>query len=1096
MSGVIGYLKESLQTPDITNPKNIENILQLLYCEMMGYKVEFGYLMAISLASCEEISKKRIGYLFSTHFIPTYHELSVMLVGTLQKDLQSSNPIVLDIALRSVCNLVTQASLPAIESQVRRLFHHHKANIRKKALMVMYKLYEIRQNTTDKIDQNRTLNQYNISILSLCQEALSDSNAQVMNSGVIVLHELMGKYNLLNTHRIELCSLVPSLLSILTQISENRLGSSYIYHRIPAPWIQIRILKCLSIIGAGNQKSSQLMYGTLLDIAKRCDNGNQAGYSVLYEVIRCICCIHPNENCLNEAGDYIGSILQSAQEKSGADFSISEHHFSANLKYVGIQLLCDLVKANRTIHNRFQFYIISSLESKDETLLKKTLDLLFSMTNKKNANVIVNKMVSILEKSIDEQLCQELTKKIFNLAISFAKSRVWFLDIINEILKIRNCPIEQEHINYFVSVLKGKAFPIMINKKNDLNEELQYVQSRIVDAYYEKSIVTSEYELSPAYFEVIVRTIGVCASSSQKYSIEEFMLRLCDLAERCPEPSLRRVVVNNLFLVVSSCKDENEYLKLLENPQLKNLLETFRNSHDIQLQQICYEYLNLINKDPQILKELLIFNNNSNNYKLSHLSNFVKERGGSLYDESIRDRVLYETEIFEDQAEPLKIEAIFIDNNISIEDKTEKDKNETNLTDDLVIKPSSNVWGEEIEEIVFITPIKKEINDKEKDIISRNFRIPKVNSNFENLEESKDYKLNQKYNNWNNIFEDQKENLNPNCDLGSKMFEKTKKVQSPWENDFLKLEKSNSDPKIIIRKNNNKIKLHVDTQLDYEGNGSSIQNQSTESEINNMFLIPRQAEYNPNVYTQHIIKMMSQFPPKHQQILACSEDKEISMTYFKVWKPKSFEIIFQLKTNKNPLNHIQLLAQIPENFISKIKGDDQLVKIHESTVNISSLKQSNQEVTIQCTLTLKSNVFDTVFVGKVHYQTTSNPGIFQSVVYEIPIEILDTLRPDTTCTLIAFETDWQELHFERQVKINQCKNPERILSLLEDLQLYNVYSTENEVFASSRLLNLEERCLVKIKIIDNILQWNAKCNTKYVVDAFMLHIERQVRVKL
>lgn len=90
---------------------------------------------------------------------------------------------------------------------------------------------------------------------------LCDRDPAVMGSTLNVI-EAMAR---VDVHPFK--DLVPSLISILKQICERRLPSEYDYHRIPAPWIQMKLVRILSILGKADSLSSEGTYEILAEVS-------------------------------------------------------------------------------------------------------------------------------------------------------------------------------------------------------------------------------------------------------------------------------------------------------------------------------------------------------------------------------------------------------------------------------------------------------------------------------------------------------------------------------------------------------------------------------------------------------------------------------------------------------------------------------------------------------------------------------------------------------------------------------------------------------------------------------------------------------------
>lgn len=124
--------------------------------------------------------------------------------------------------------------------------------------------------------------------------------------------------------------LLNSFIVILRQVTEHRLPKDYDYHRMPAPWIQTKILEILAFLGAEDEDTSNQMYEILQSVLKRADDmGINIGYALVYQCLKTITMIYPNPQLTTLASQTISRFLS------------SESH---NLKYIGITGLASIVK--------------------------------------------------------------------------------------------------------------------------------------------------------------------------------------------------------------------------------------------------------------------------------------------------------------------------------------------------------------------------------------------------------------------------------------------------------------------------------------------------------------------------------------------------------------------------------------------------------------------------------------------------------------------------------------------------------------------------------------------------------------------------------
>lgn len=222
--------------------------------------------------------------------------------------------------------------------------------------------------------------------------------------------------------RNKLKDLVPSFVVILKQVIDHRLSRDFDYHRLPAPWVQIKILQILAQLGSDDLKASDGMYEVIGEVLRRADDtGVNAGYAIVFQCVKTITTIYPFTTLLEQAANSISRFIQP-----------DKHN---NLKYLGITGLASIIKVNPQYVIPHQLVIVDCVEDPDETLKIKTLELLYRMTNTNNVEIIVDRLLHFLQNTkFNEHLRLELVSKISDLAERFAPDNLWFTKIMIQTL--------------------------------------------------------------------------------------------------------------------------------------------------------------------------------------------------------------------------------------------------------------------------------------------------------------------------------------------------------------------------------------------------------------------------------------------------------------------------------------------------------------------------------------------------------------------------------------------------------------------------------------------------------------------------------------
>ncbi|PKU48105.1 ap-4 complex subunit epsilon-1 [Limosa lapponica baueri] len=583
-----------------------ECMVRLIYCEMLGYESSFGYIHAIKLAQQGNLLEKRVGYLAVSLFLHENHELLLLLVNTVVKDLQSTNLVEVCMALTVVSQIFPREMIPAVLPLIEDKLQHSKEIIRRKAVQALYKFYLIAPNQVQHIHDK-------------FRKALCDRDAGVMAASLHIYLQMIKE----NSSGYK--DLTGSFVTILKQVVGGKLPIDFNYHSVPAPWLQIQLLRILGLLGKDDPRTSELMYDVLDESLRRAEINHNITYAILFECVQTIYTIHPKSELLEKAAKCIGKFVLSPK---------------INLKYLGLKALTYVIQQDPNLALQHQMTIIECLDHPDPIIKRE----LWRQNSGK---------------------CSICTfQNIFHDLWKYAPDNEWFIQTMNAVFSVGGDVVHPDIPNNFLRLL-AEGFD---DGKEDDELRMYAVQSYL-------ALLDDENALYPQKFLQVMSwvTIGIAQQPYEFHCTLGAFLSSSELGQmwlsNC-RPSARLVLPGTWVLgeysSLATDVDPEVILTKLHRllkktsitPETKvwimaavtktasrtscsktvdKLIQEFSNSLDTCMRQYAFELKHLC-EDKAVMKKLLPFDASCNDMvvdaSLSFLDGFVAEglgRGAAPY---------------------------------------------------------------------------------------------------------------------------------------------------------------------------------------------------------------------------------------------------------------------------------------------------------------------------------------------------------------------------------------------------------------------------------------------------------------------------------
>ncbi|KAF2302483.1 hypothetical protein GH714_036536 [Hevea brasiliensis] len=343
------------------------NLAKLMFIHMLGYPTHFGQMECLKLIASAGFPEKRIGYLGLMLLLDERQEVLMLVTNSLKQDLNHSNQYIVGLALCALGNICSAEMARDLAPEVERLLQFRDPNIRKKAALcsirIVKKVPDLAENF---INPAATL--------------LREKHHGVLITGIQLCTDLCKVSPEALEYFRKKCT--EGLVRTLKDVVNSPYAPEYDIAGITDPFLHIRLLKILRILGQGDADASDTMNDILAQVATKTESNKNAGNAILYECVETIMSIEDNGGLRVLAINILGRFLSNRDN---------------NIRYVALNMLMKAITVDAQAVQRHRATILECVKDSDASIRKRALELVYLLVNESNVRPLTKDLIEYLE---------------------------------------------------------------------------------------------------------------------------------------------------------------------------------------------------------------------------------------------------------------------------------------------------------------------------------------------------------------------------------------------------------------------------------------------------------------------------------------------------------------------------------------------------------------------------------------------------------------------------------------------------------------------------------------------------------------------------